>query len=155
MQADDIALGAMAQAIPDNLGEKARWALKHIEREAVDDLEGTLATLAPDPVYDFYPIGLRMRGMDLIRRYYAHFFTKVRPHIVNYVVHSYTYGESSMVTELTLTWRYDDGSTRDFRNITVLVYGEGGIAGERMYGEPEFFRLFFGPVLAELEPVAP
>ena len=157
MQADTTALAAMrrADALPTDLGARASWALRHIEAEARDDLEGTLATLAADPVYELWPLGLQMRGLDRLRRYYRHFFEVARPHIADYVVHGLCYGETSMISEITLTWRYDDGSTRQFRNATVLVYGEGGIAGERMYAEPEFFRLLLGPVLADLEPIAP
>ena len=60
-----------------------------------------------------------------------------------------------MTVEVTVTWRYDDGRVRHFRNLTVLPYGEGGITGERMYAEDEFFRCLFGPVLDELETISP
>ena len=158
MQADNSAIAAMNRAADlGELGRRAAWALRHVEAEAKDDVEGTLATLGPDPVYELWPLGLQIRGLDQLRRYYKHFFEVARPHIADYVVHSLCYGETSMITEITLTWRYDDGSTRNFRNATVLVYGPDGadgLAGERMYAEPEFFRLLMGPVLAELAPVA-
>lgn len=137
--------------LPDDLAARARHAIRHIFVESHDDMEATLATLIDEPVYELYPMGLRMRGKPLVRRYYEHFFGEVRRHVIDYVVHGYCYGETSLTVEVTVTWRYDDGRVRHFRNLTVLPYAEGGITGERMYAEDEFFRLFFGPVLGELE----
>jgi len=51
--------------------------------------------------------------------------------------------------------RYGDGRVRHFRNLTVLPYAEGGITGERMYAEDEFYRCLFGPILDELETISP
>src|SRR4051812_9652613 len=110
MDADTIAISSMGRAssLSPELGELARMAIRHIEAEALDDVPGTLATLVADPIYELWPIGLSLRGLDKIRRYYQHFFTVARPHIADYVVHSLCYGETSMITEITLTWRYDD-----------------------------------------------
>ena len=137
--------------LPDDLAERAKFALRHIYVESHDDLEGTLDTLVADPVYELYPIGLRMRGRETVRRYYEHFFAEARRHVVDYVVHGYCYGDTSMTVEVTVTWQYDDGTRRDFRNLTVLPYGDGGITGERMYAEDDFFIGLFGPILGELE----
>ena len=41
---------------------------RHAELEARRDLEGTLATLAPDPVYELLPVGRRMAGVEQVRR---------------------------------------------------------------------------------------
>lgn len=141
--------------LPDDLAERARHAVRHIYVESHDDLEGTLATLIDDPVYELHPIGLKMRGRALVRRYYEHFFAEARRHVIDYVVHGNCYGATAMTVEVTVSWRYDDGSVRDFRNLTVLPYGEGGITGERMYAEDDFFIGLFGPILGELEPIAP
>jgi hypothetical protein len=137
--------------LPDDLAARARFAMRHIYVESHDDMEATLGTLVENPVYELYPIGRRMRGRDQVRRYYSHFFNEARRHVVDYVVHGYCYGETSMTVEVTVSWKYDDGSVRHFRNLTVLPYGDGGITGEIMYAEDEFFRCLFGPVLDELE----
>lgn len=137
--------------LPSDLADRARHALRHIYVEARDDLEATLDTLVDPPVYELYPIGLHLSGRDQARRYYEHFFNEARRHIVDYVVHGYCYGETSMTVEVTVSWRYDDGAVRAFRNLTVLPYAQCGITGERMYAEDEFFRVLFGPILDELE----
>ncbi len=141
--------------LPDDLAARARYAIQHIFVESHDDMEATLATLIDEPVYELHPIGLRMRGKPQVKRYYRHFFEEARKHVIDYVVHGYCYGETSMTVEVTVTWRYDDSRVRHFRNLTVLPYAEGGITGERMYAEDEFYRCLFGPVLDELEPISP
>lgn len=140
-------------APPTELVERARHALRHIDLESRGDMEGTLATLIDDPVYELHPIGLKMTGKAMARRYYDYFFREARQHIVDYVVHGICYGETSLTIEVTVTCRNADGATRDLRNITVMPYAEGGITGERIYAEDAFFRLLFGPLLDELEPI--
>lgn len=139
--------------LPPDLAARARHAMRHIYVESHDDMEATLATLIDEPVYELYPIGLKMTGKPLVRRYYEYFFREARRHVIDYVVHGYCYGETSMTVEVTISWRYDDGTVRDFRNLTVLPYAEDGITGERMYAEDEFFRVLFGPILTELQPI--
>jgi hypothetical protein len=50
----------------------------HAAAEAAGDLEGTLATLDNDPVYELLPMGVTFRGQDAARVYYEHFFCVVR-----------------------------------------------------------------------------
>ena len=40
---------------------------RHAQLEAECDLDGVMATLVADPIYEFWPIGLRARGQDAIR----------------------------------------------------------------------------------------
>ena len=48
----------------------------HAGLEARGELEPLLATLAPDPVYEFHPIRLQMRGDALVRRFYQQFCSR-------------------------------------------------------------------------------
>lgn len=139
--------------LPNDLAARAYFAMRHIYVESHDDMEATLGTLVDEPIYELHPIGLRLRGKAQARRYYEHFFNKARQHVVDYVVHGYCYGETSMTVEVTVSWKYDDGRIRKFRNLTVLPYGEGGITGEIMYAEDDFFKCLFGPILNELEKI--
>jgi hypothetical protein len=58
-----------------------------------------------------------------------------------------------MAVEMTVTLSYPGGSTRDFRVLTIFPYGETALLGERIYADTEFFRVIFGPLLAEAEPM--
>ena len=40
----------------------------HAQVETERDLEATMATLVEDPVYELWPVGLRMQGRDRVTR---------------------------------------------------------------------------------------
>jgi len=148
-RADEIRSGL------ENLGELAQMAFRHVEAEDAGDMEGTLATFEEDATFDLYPCGLRLSGRDRIRRYYEYFFSVARQRCIDYVVHGHFYGETGFSIEITVTVRYDDGQTRDFRTITIFPYGKTALRGERLYADSEFLRVIFGPLFAEMEPLAP
>ena len=62
----------MAANEDDPKAREAMYALgmKHATLEAAGDLEGTMATLVDEPVYEFWPIGRRMVGQEQVRRWY-------------------------------------------------------------------------------------
>lgn len=140
-------------AIPPGLDTLARMAFRHIEAEDRGDIEATLATFEEDACFELYPCGLRLSGRERIRRYYEHFFALARPRCTGYTVHGQAYGEHALTVEITVTVAYADGSTRDFRTVTVFPYGATALRGERIYADDEFFRVIFGPLLAEMEPL--
>ena len=132
----------------------AQVALRHVAAEDKGDLEGTLATFEENAAFELYPCGLRLAGRERIRRYYEHFFASSRRRCSRYVVHGHALGETAMTIEITVTVDYEDGSARDFRTLTVFPYGTTALRGERIYADTEFFRVIFGPLFAEMEPLA-
>ena len=42
-------------------------------------MANTMGTLDDNPLYELYPVGLKMAGRDMARRYYEHFFAHVAP----------------------------------------------------------------------------
>lgn len=135
--------------------EFAALALQHVTAESAGDIEATLATFEPDACFELYPCGLRLAGQERIRRYYEYFFATARRRVVDFSDHGQCRGEQSFTIEMSVRVRYADGATRDFRVMTVFPYGETGLRGERIYADDEFFRLNFGPFMAEMEPLAP
>lgn len=133
----------------------AALALRHIEAEGRGDLEGTLATFEDDAFFELFPCALRITGRKRVRRYYDHFFSVARHCVAGYVDHGTTRGAHALTTEMTVTIAYPDGSRRDFRTLTVFPYGTHALRGERIYADTEFFRVIFGPLLAEAEPIPP
>src|SRR2546428_11125791 len=64
-------LRAMSRAEPPpgwSAEKMAALGARHAELEARGDLAPLLATLAPDPVYEFHPMRRCMRGDDRVRR---------------------------------------------------------------------------------------
>jgi hypothetical protein len=134
-----------------SLAELTAIAHRHAAAEAAGDLAATLATLEPDPIYELYPVGLRMTGLSLARRYYAHFFARVAPRIASYEMLGEWINELGVLQEYRVSIRYEDAPTRDFRIMGLLKFGDGALAGERLYAEEELLRILFEPLWGELE----
>ena len=129
-------------------------AHRHAEAEGAFDMAGTLATLEADPVYDLFPAGLRMVGMDRARRYYEHYFANVAPRIVHFALVSEWIGKDGVCQEYDVTYRHDSGP-RVHRILGILTFGKSLLSGERIYTDDEMMRIMFAPVWEELEPIFP
>ena len=134
------------------IAELTAIAHRHAAAESEGDLAATLATLEPDPVYELYPVGLRMTGLPLARRYYAHFFAYVAPRIAGYEMLGEWINELGVLQEYRVSVGYEQAPTRDFRIMGLLRFGESALAGERLYADTEILRILFEPVWDELEP---
>ncbi len=80
--------------------QKVKVALAHAAAETEGDLEATLATLDPDPVYELQPIGLEVRGMAAARAYYEYFFANFMPLVEGF--------------ELRSEWENDEGLGQEY-----------------------------------------
>lgn len=128
----------------DALADVAR---AHARAEATGDLEATLATLDPDPVYELLPMGVILSGRAFVRAYYERFFAECMPRFGGY--------------ELRNEWLMDDGLGQEYRVevatpdgprrhdiLGILTFGDHGLlAGERLYASDELLRFLFGPLL--------
>ncbi len=128
-------------------------ALRHAAAEGAFDLDETMATLEGEPVYELFPIGLRMVGMDMARRYYEHYFANVAPRIVQWALLAEWINDLGVLQEYSLTYRRDNGREKTFRILGILTFGEKLLSGERLYAEDELLKIMFAPVWAELQPV--
>ncbi len=130
----------------------AELGTRHSMLEARGELEPLLETLVEDPVYEFHPIGLCMRGGDQVRRFYTQFCEHFLP-----LRHSYTLLDE-WVSETSVAQEYDvslrvDGRVETHRVLGVL-YAEGGLlAGERVYASKRFIQLMTGELFDELKPL--
>lgn len=126
-------------------------AHRHSAAEAEADLEGTLSTLEGEPVYELYPVGLQLRGMDRTRRYYEYFFAQVLPRTLGYSLRTEWVNALGLLEEYDITCRIDDRE-ETFRVLSILKFGEHALSGERLYADERFLRFLFGPLWQELEP---
>ncbi len=134
------------------IAELTTIAHRHAAAESEGDLAATLATLEPDPVYELYPVGLRMTGLPLACRYYAHFFAHVAPRIAGYEMLGEWINELGVLQEYRVSVGYEQAPARDFRIMGLLRFGDSALAGERLYADTEILRILFEPVWGELEP---
>jgi len=126
----------------------------HAEAETGQDLGAILATMEGEPVYEFHPLGRCFRGMENTRRYYRHFVDDVQGRILGATLVSEAAGPSGLVQEydIRLILR-GDAEPSVHRVMSILIFGENRLAGERIYASECFFRTLAGPLWDELEPL--
>jgi len=124
----------------------------HAELEGKGDLESVLATLAPDPVYEFHPIRRCLRGDERVRRFYTHFFEHFVRLRDSYSLLEEWVSERSVAQEYEIVLRVD-GAVEHFRVVGVLYARGELLGGERVYASDRFIRLLTGPMFDELEPI--
>ena len=124
----------------------------HARLEATQDLEGLMATMEGEPVYEFHPLGKCFRGMANTRRYYEHFMAYVQQRICGSEMVSEAIGASGVVQEYDVTVQHDgDAEPTVHRIMAILTFGDQALSGERMYSDDKFFRFLTGPLWDELE----
>ena len=129
--------------------------VRHATLEARCDLEGTMATLIDDAVYELHPMGLVLRGSSQVRRYYENLMGNFIPNTVGYELLSEWVSESSVAQEYEIEVRVD-GGTEKHRVIGILFADDarsGKLGGERVYGGEQILRLMFGELYDELDPL--
>lgn len=129
-------------------------ARAHSATEEQGDIEGILATLEAEPVYDFHPMRRRFTGMADTRRYYEHYVANVMPIIQGYTLHTEWIGEAGVAQEYTIRFKQEGGDPVAHRILAILTFGTERLSGERMYGSEAFFRTLIGPLWDELREIA-
>ena len=124
----------------------------HSEVETAGELENTMATLEPDPVYEFFPVGLRMQGTESVRRYYEHLMTHFLPNVEAATLVDEWCNENSLNQEYDVEVRVD-GKLERHRLVGVLLVAGDRLSGERIYGGERVLRLMLGGLYDELEPL--
>ena len=130
----------------------AALGTRHAELEAKGDLEPLLATLAPDPVYEFHPLRRCMRGDDRVRRFYEQFCSRFLSLRSDFALIAEWVGIDSVAQEYDISLRVD-GAIERFRVLGILYARGDRLGGERVYASERFIRLLTGPLFDELEPL--
>jgi hypothetical protein len=131
--------------------ELAAIARAHAAAEAADDLEGTLATLDDNPVYELLPMGVAFRGRAPARAYYEHFFGTVRPLVRGYELRDEWVNDRGLAQEYLIEFGLAEGVERH-PVLSILTFGAAALSGERVYGSDRLLLLLFGPVLGLARP---
>jgi len=134
--------------------EMIALAHAHAAAERNRDMQATLATLEPDPLYELQPVGRVLRGMDAARRYYEHFFARFRPLIEASDRRAEWVTDEGVGLEHVIHLRLADGTRERHGVIGILVFGETALAGERVWASERLLRLMFGPVYESSLPMS-
>jgi hypothetical protein len=129
-------------------------ARTHAACEGGGDMEGTLATLQPDPVYELQPVGLAFRGMEGARLFYEHFFASFQPLIEGYELRSEFAGDEGVAQEYVIALRFPDGHRERHPVLGILTFGDEALSGERVWASERLLRLMFGPAFERATPIA-
>lgn len=110
---------------------------KHADLETQLDLEGVLATLVANPIYEIFPARLRLEGKDNVRQFYQAHFTNFFPMIKSFELVNECWGEDSACLEYDLYLQAPAKPNKVYRICTVLTAKDSLLVGERFYVSDE------------------
>lgn len=127
----------------------------HALTEGGQDLDAIMATMEGEPTYEYYPVGKSFTGMDATRRLYRYFIDEVQPRMAGHKLISESIGPQGVVQEYDIQITLIGDSEPSWHRImAILVFGEEGLVGERMYSDEVLFRTLTGPLWDEMTPIA-
>ncbi len=118
-------------------------------------LEDLMATLAPDPVYEFHPLGKGMRGTEIVRRFYTQFYERYLAMNDGYRLIAEWVSHDGVAQEYDI-WLRVDGEREHHRVVGILTPNEEGtlLTGERVFADDLYVRRLVGhQIFAELTPL--
>jgi hypothetical protein len=67
-----------------SMTNEAMWAVvrRHMDRELAEDVAGSLATMVPEPFYEYHPLGYRIQGHAAISVMYRRMWAAFYPYVV-------------------------------------------------------------------------
>ncbi|MGH0029380.1 MAG: hypothetical protein ACQGVC_06295 [Myxococcota bacterium] len=123
-------------------------ARRHARLEVSGDLDATLDTLVPHPVYEWQPMGWIMEGRERVARYYEHLVAHFLPRTRGVRLLGDWASASSVAQEYEIDVEVD-GAVESHRVVGVL-FAEGDVlGGERLYTSERCARLMAGDALID------
>lgn len=124
---------------------------RHATMERACDIEGTLATLVPDPVYHLWN-GRKLEGMDTVRKFYTQQLggREGSPPGLPYrlgwkpeppegdVVRGLWVNDDAVVMDCLMPHQQADGTLKHFPVVAVFPFRDGLIVGENVTTVPEY-----------------
>ena len=118
------------------------------------DLDGVLSMLAPEPVFDLFPIARRFSGRVNIRRYFQYFLSEVQPRIQGFKSRSDLTSEAGVGHEYDITISMPNASAPSTHRVfALMIFGPDRLLGERIYADEKMLRTLIGPLWNSLEPI--
>jgi hypothetical protein len=118
------------------------------------DIDAVMAALVDEPVFELWPIGLRLSGGDHVRRYYGHFLGEVMPRSAGGELVGTYVGEHEVAFEFVTGYTHDSGEVETFHILAIQPVVGDRVAGERLYGSDRYMHLIVGDELWHLlEPI--
>jgi hypothetical protein len=129
----------MARFTPEQLTKIAK---PHVVAEAERDLEATMATVGPDPYWEYHPMGIALVDREAVRVQYELVFENILPYIVSQTERSRTYGDDYYLVEQKYRFNFE-GEESDSYFTAMVTVDDSHVVGERVYNA--------GPLVAVLD----
>jgi hypothetical protein len=110
----------------------AKLLQAHQGAEYARDLDQTMATIGPEVLWEWHPLGLRITNRDSVREMYRLLYEHYFPHATRGTERMRIYGDDVMVVEVEVELNID-GQLSDACLISVLSFVEGYLTSERIY----------------------
>ncbi len=128
---------------------------QHAKAEAEFDTDRILATLAPTPRYEFFPLAKSVTGRDVVERFYRHQYPEFVKRVTGYELLGEWTNEHAAIQEYVIEVHHIDHGPSGFHVLSMMPVDEdtGRLAGERLYCGEGFVRTLLGPFFDLLEPI--
>lgn len=142
-----------AVSISPSLAKLLQAARDHNDAEAALDTDATVATMEGEPIYDLWPIGLRLTGRDFTKKYYEYYAQEYAKNILEYKLIGEWVGSAGLLQEYAIKMRHLDNSIEDYSVACVLTFGTNLLTGERIYADEKFLKALFAPFWDDAVPI--
>ncbi len=115
-------------------------------------MDATLATLVEDPVFEFFPSRLTIRGWDLIEQFYREQYPRFASKVLGSEVLGEWANEHTAVQEYAIEVRGINGP-ESYRVMSAFPVIDGKLAGERLFCDEGFLRVLLGDLFELCEPI--
>ncbi len=129
-------------------------ARAHASWEDRGDFDSLMTTLVDEPVYEFHPLGVQLRGVDSIIRYYERVRSQYNPNVEASALVDLIAGTSGAVLEYAIRLRLDEEIV-DERLVAVMPVAGDAFGGERIHSSERVLRLLLGEMISQTEPIPP
>lgn len=106
----------------------------HAGCEYERDLDGVMATVSGEPMWEFHPLGLRIEGRAAVQEMYEHLLDGLLPFIVGSAPRVVGYDDGILIREASYRIRHPDGGEVTGQSAIVFEFASDGLLlSERVY----------------------
>ena len=126
---------------------------EHAGAEGRMEIDRVLATLVPEPRFEFFPLRMAITGRANIERFYREQYPKFAATVTGYQVFGEWTNELAAIQEYVIDVA-EDGVSARYHVISMMPGDDatGLLTGERLYCDEDFVRALLGPLFDALEP---
>jgi hypothetical protein len=126
---------------------------EHAAAEAELDMRRVLATLIPDPRFEYLPLCRVMAGWAKVERFYLEQYPRFVRRVVGFELLDEWVNDHAALQEYKITVAENELTTHHVVSIMHVDEDSELLTGERLYCAEAFVRVLLGPLYDLLEPL--